>query len=114
MFAGKPGGGDFFRSNSMALRCTRITNDPHKISNRGTMSHFIIAARWLFALSVAALSGNHQLLTPMAANAIWTIGNPARAEVMANEQRLQSPADCGWAGVQVSPMTTPFAESLGF
>jgi len=78
------------------------------------MSHFMIVARWLFALSVAALSRNHQLMTLMAANAIWTIANPARAEVMANEQRLQSPADCGWAGVQVSPMTTPFAESLGF
>jgi serine protease Do len=33
---------------------------------------------------------------------------------MANEQGLQSRADCGWAGVQVGPMTTPFADSLGF
>src|SRR5262249_30916628 len=38
----------------------------------------------------------------------------ARTQLTRNEQRLQSPADCGWAGVQVGPMTTPFADSLGF
>ena len=74
----------------------------------------MIVARWLFALSVVALFGNHQLLTLIAANAIWTIATTARAQLTTNEQRLQSPADCGWAGVQVGPMTTPFADSLGF
>jgi S1-C subfamily serine protease len=31
----------------------------------------------------------------------------------AEEQKLQGRAECGWAGVRVSPMTTPFADSLG-
>src|SRR6516165_6023617 len=69
------------------------------------MSQFIIVARWLVALSVLALASNHQLVTLIAANAAWTIATTARA---------QQTADCGWAGVQVSPMTAPFAESLGF
>jgi len=78
------------------------------------MSRFIIAARCLFALSVGGLSGNHQLLTLVAANAIWTIATPARAQLAANEPRLHISPDCGWAGVRVSPMTRPFADSLGF
>jgi len=31
----------------------------------------------------------------------------------AEEQKLQGRAECGWAGVRVGPMTTPFADSLG-
>jgi S1-C subfamily serine protease len=78
------------------------------------MSHFMIVARWLFALSVVALAGNHQPVTLITASAIWSIATIAQAQQTTPEQRLQSRADCGWAGVQVSPMTTPFAGSLGF
>jgi len=74
----------------------------------------MIVGRWLFALSVLALAGNHQRVTLIAANAVWNVATTARAQQTTHEQRLQGPADCGWAGVQVSPMTTPFADSLGF
>jgi len=74
----------------------------------------MIAARCLFALSVGGLSGTHQLLTLIAANAIWTIATPAQAQLPASEPRLLSHQDCGGAGVDVSPMKRPFADSLGF
>jgi hypothetical protein len=64
------------------------------------MSHFMIVARRLVALSFIV--------------AILTVATTARAQLTTNEQQMQSSADCGWAGVHVSPMTTPFADSLGF
>jgi serine protease Do len=49
----------------------------------------------------------------MASQLVVPFDKPSMADEIAGPEKQQGPMDCGWAGVQVSPMIGPVADILG-